>query len=896
MLTRRSFHLTIRSKMTLVALVLALAPLIFVSALSLSALDRARGIAVQTASDALRKQTEEDLARWVTDKANLYDAKLERVYQQVETIVSYQPLTGGGADANTVSERVWVAPDGPTPAALRKHTDTIALARRYIPLLRASVDQEGMVSLAYVAFEDGGVLAFDHDITDVLDAIKPFDPRKRSWYIAAREAGKPVWVDTYVDANTKKLTTTCAAPLYDRNGAFAGVVGFDVLLETIQEDILAIDIPPGGSAFLINQRGDVLLHNTLLSRQGQWDQPIATDNLLNDANPQVRTIAGRMTRAEQGVERLTLQGEEVYLAFAPISSAEWSVGIVIPVAEVTGLAQQVSEVISLRQEVLSGQIVLVIILCVIVVSVLSMPAASILTRPLRELQAAAQRVAAGDLTYRVPEAGDYEIAHVGHSFNTMTDALHEKINELELNLRQLAALNEMSNQFRTIGSVREQLDAIPKGVCACLGFERAVLYLIEQRHLRAVSAWINTGDPDQIARLLADAASIPLESDTMSADVVRSGQAVIISDAAPHSAPANAVQAPLFGREKRVIGLLVASFDAAGRAPTPRDAAQLMTFAGMSGLALENTMLYAGLERQVAQRTAELRAALARAQEADRLKGQFLAAVSHELRTPLNAIIGFSTIMLDEIDGPITPLQREDLKIINRNGRFLLHLIDELLDLARIEAGKIDLELAPLDMRALIVEVTETVQGLLHNRQIALNLLLPERLPYACGDAARIRQVLLNLLSNAVKFTPQGSITVSARCVATPESHPGAAGSGAVIVRNGQRLHPYIAVSVRDTGIGIAAEDLTRIFEAFNQVRSGDRQHGSGLGLAISRRLIEAQGGRIWVESEPGKGSVFTFILPCAVGVRSDHTRNAGVAGEQAVQHVEVQTALLDNR
>ncbi|PJF45553.1 MAG: histidine kinase, partial [Candidatus Thermofonsia Clade 3 bacterium] len=135
----------IRSKMTLVALVLALAPLIFVSALSLSALDRARGIAVQTASDALRKQTEEDLARWVTDKANLYDAKLERVYQQVETIVSYQPLTGGGADANTVSERVWVAPDGPTPAALRKHADTIALARRYLPLLRASVDQEGMV-------------------------------------------------------------------------------------------------------------------------------------------------------------------------------------------------------------------------------------------------------------------------------------------------------------------------------------------------------------------------------------------------------------------------------------------------------------------------------------------------------------------------------------------------------------------------------------------------------------------------------------------------------------------------------------------------------------------------------------------------------------------------------
>jgi Cache domain. len=197
-----------------------------------------------------------------------------------------------------------------------------------------------MVSLGYVAFEDGGVLAFDQDIIDVLDAIKPFDPRKRSWYIAARDAGRTVWVDTYVDANTKKLTTTCAAPLYDEQGAFIGVVGFDVLLETIQQDILSIDIPPGGSAFLINQRGDVLLHNNLLNRQGRWDQPIATDNLLNDPNPQLRDAAARMTRADQGVVRMMLQDEEVYLAFAPIASAGWSVGIVIPVAEVTGFVQQ----------------------------------------------------------------------------------------------------------------------------------------------------------------------------------------------------------------------------------------------------------------------------------------------------------------------------------------------------------------------------------------------------------------------------------------------------------------------------------------------------------------------------------------------------------------------------
>ncbi len=892
MASRRSWHLTVRTRITLVALVLALAPLLFVSALSLSALDRARGIAVQTASEALREQTERDLARWVIDKANLYDAKLDRIYHQVETIVQYRP--GSISNATVASERVWIAPDGPTPDALRSHAATVALARQYIPLLRASVGQDGMVSLGYVAFEDGGVIAFNRDIIDVLDAIKPFDPRKRSWYIAARDADHTVWVDTYVDANTKKLTTTCAAPLYNEQGAFIGIVGFDVLLETIQQDMLAIDIPPGGSAFLINQRGEVLLHNTLLKQQGRWDQPIVTDNLLNDSNSQLRDVAGRMTRAEQGVVRMIWQGEEVYLAFAPIASAGWSVGIVIPVAEVAGFVQQVGEAITRRQETLSGQIVAVIVLSVVIVVVLSMPAALILTRPLRELQAAAQRVAAGDLTYRVPEEGAPEIANVGRSFNTMTNALREKIGELELTLHQLAALNDMSNRFRTIASVREQLDAIPRGVCECLGFNRAVLYLIEQRTLRSVSAWIGADDADQIARLLSDAAPIALDSNSVAADVVRSGQAVIIGEPSDQASWGACVQAPLFGHEKRVIGLLVAAFDKPGRTPTARDAAQLMTYAGMSGLALENTMLYADLERQVVQRTAELRTALMRAQEADRLKGQFLAAVSHELRTPLNAIIGFSTVMLDEIDGPVTPLQREDLKIINRNGRFLLHLIDDLLDLARIEAGKIELELAPVDMRALIVEVTETVQGLLYNRPVTLNLSLPERLPYAYADVARIRQVLLNLLSNAVKFTKQGSIDISAQFVVAPNRMLDVKGAGAVIVRNGQRLHPCVAVSVRDTGVGIAPEDLTRIFEAFHQVRSGDRQRGSGLGLAISRRLIEAHGGRIWAESEPGKGSVFTFLLPCTFVQRNGRLEgNDDPADVSGVRHVEVQTSLI---
>src|SRR5262249_19911280 len=275
------------------------------------------------------------------------------------------------------------------------------------------------------------------------------------------------------------------------------------------------------------------------------------------------------------------------------------------------------------------------------------------------------------------------------------------------------------------------------------------------------------------------------------------------------------------GHEEKIIGLLSADYHYSKRAVNARDAAQLLMYASMVGLTIENTRLYSELERQVAERTTELRAALTRAQEADRLKGQFLASISHELRTPLNAIIGFSTVMLDELDGPLSAMQREDLKTINQNGRFLLHLINELLDLARIEAGKIELDIRTFDLGLLIGEVVDTVGGLLYQKPIVLRAALPASLPQARADAEKVRQILLNLLSNAVKFTEKGTITISAQCVimsdeaaveravgeaAQLEASNGSAKS--VVARDGRRVTPYLAVSVRDTGIGIEPEHL----------------------------------------------------------------------------------------
>ena len=229
MLPQRLLRISIRARILMLTLVLALPPMIAVSILGLSALDRARDSAVQESMQALRDQAEITLQKRASDKAKLYNTTLDSVQQQVEGIALY---VGSGIDVEpqyqvASTEQVWVAPLGPDTTNQEALSETIASARQFIPLLRAAVGRNHLISLGYIALDSGGILATDHNIIATLEAIKPFDPRERSWYKTAREAGHTVWVDTYVDANTKQLTTTCATPVYDKHGRFVGVVGFD---------------------------------------------------------------------------------------------------------------------------------------------------------------------------------------------------------------------------------------------------------------------------------------------------------------------------------------------------------------------------------------------------------------------------------------------------------------------------------------------------------------------------------------------------------------------------------------------------------------------------------------------------------------------------------------------
>jgi two-component system cell cycle sensor histidine kinase PleC len=231
-----------------------------------------------------------------------------------------------------------------------------------------------------------------------------------------------------------------------------------------------------------------------------------------------------------------------------------------------------------------------------------------------------------------------------------------------------------------------------------------------------------------------------------------------------------------------------------------------------------------------------------RAEEANHAKSRFLATMSHELRTPLNAIIGFSEVLGERLFGELNEKQAEYTEDILSSGRHLLSLINEILDLSKVEAGRMELELATFDLPLAIDNARTFVRERAITHGITLDVAIDERLGDFIGDERKIKQILLNLLSNAVKFTPEGGrIGIDAR-----------------------QSNGAVEISVTDTGVGIAPEDQPKVFEEFRQVGS-DYEHkseGTGLGLTLAKKFVELHGGKIWLTSEAGKGSSFTFSLP----------------------------------
>ncbi len=537
-------------------------------------------------------------------------------------------------------------------------------------------------------------------------------------------------------------------------------------------------------------------------------------------------------------------------------------------------------------EMISRQSTTALIVTTILALSLAVLAAVFLARrilqPLSLLSAAAQQIGQGQLDQVVTVNSRDEFATLAEAFNGMTAELRDLIGSLE------ERVMERTERLEVIASLGERLNAILdlEGLLAEVvnqiktrfDYYSAYIYLLEEgeqdhsKDVLVLTAAAVRSDPKYPSPL----ARIALPSSSPIAQAARRSEIVQLDPPAAAGQPDRLhlpgcaeIDVPItLGPEERVIGVLGVQQDQPGGLDES-DANLLRSLANRVAVAIENARLFKAVQEELAVRKqTEAQLALARDQavEANRAKSQFLANMSHELRTPLNAIIGYSEMLQEEVEHLDQPDLIPDLVKIQTAGNQLLGLINDILDLSKIEAGKMTLYPESFDIVELVHDVVITIQPLIGKKANQLVLNCPDDLGLMYADMTKVRQSLFNLLSNAAKFTENGVITLTVEREITNSRGPeGQRGRGDSF--SPAPLHPRspaVIFKVSDTGIGMTPEQMSRLFQAFTQAdASTTRKYGgTGLGLAITQRFCQLMGGSVSVASEPGRGSTFTIRLP----------------------------------
>lgn len=487
-----------------------------------------------------------------------------------------------------------------------------------------------------------------------------------------------------------------------------------------------------------------------------------------------------------------------------------------------------------------------------------------ISRPLLKLQESASLIAQGDLNTFIDKNSRGEIGILAQHLDAMRGSIKQLFGELseskqkleeysrtleqkvETRTRELArsveelkALGEISRAVSSTLDLKTVLSSIVRHAVQLSKADAGTIYEFDESKQVFVPQ-INYGvSQDYIEAIREAGLHVGDETVIGRAAIKRGPNQIPDLDKVPDYPLSHVKQAgfrallavPLL-RENSLIGGLIVRRKAAGEFPEP--VLQLLqTFAAQSVLAIHNARLF----REIEEKGREI-------EIANKHKSEFLANMSHELRTPLNAILGYTELILDHIYGEVPEKIREVLERLEKNGRHLLGLINDVLDLSKIEAGQLTLALSEYSMGEVVQTVFTSVEALAAEKKLELKVMIPTDLPKGKGDEQRIAQVLLNLLGNAIKFTDEGEVRVE------------------VTVSN-----ETLWVSVFDTGPGLSEADQRMIFEEFHQAdgSSTRKKGGTGLGLAIAKRIVEMHGGRIGVESTLGKGSTFYFTLPVRV-------------------------------
>jgi signal transduction histidine kinase len=415
--------------------------------------------------------------------------------------------------------------------------------------------------------------------------------------------------------------------------------------------------------------------------------------------------------------------------------------------------------------------------------------------------------------------------------------LQERTEALSRSVSQLTALGEVGQAISSTLEPDEVLRTIVQRAVQLSGMDAGSIYEFDPGHqrfdLRAAQnvaeeiLGVYRSSPIQLGEGAvgrAGATHEPVVVEDVRSDSYRSrAREMLIKSGA------RALLAVPLLREDLLLGALLVSRKSPG--PFAPEVIELLkTFATQSAVAIQNARLF----REIEDKSRQL-------EEASRHKSQFLASMSHELRTPLNAILGFNEMILGQVYGEVPADMKEPLEDIQKSGKHLLRLINNVLDLAKIEAGRMELALADYSVQDTVESVRSTLRPLAEAKGLELVVTVPEHIPLAYGDGGRLTQCLMNLAGNSLKFTREGRVEI------------------AVEAENG-----HLRYRVSDTGIGIPPDKIPTLFSEFKQTDAtiASEYGGTGLGLSITKKFVEMHGGRIWVESEPGKGSVFTLEVP----------------------------------
>jgi signal transduction histidine kinase len=625
---------------------------------------------------------------------------------------------------------------------------------------------------------------------------------------------------------------TLAMPAAD-----GGVTVAEVNLKFTWDVVAAIQIGKAGLAYVIGPDGRLIAH-----------PDIGLVLQQSDFAKLSQVQAARAALAQGPAPETTLiardrHGRQVLTSYAAVAPTGWLVFLEQPLEEALA---------PLYASLLRTAALLPIDLgLALLVSVLL---ARRMVRPIRALQTGAARIGAGELASRIAVHTGDELEALADSFNQMAAqleasyaGLERKVNErtqaLARSVAELQALGEVSRAVNSTLDLEQVLSAIAARAVQLSETDGGAIYEYDEA-TQALQLRATFQLPPALIALLRETPMGLGEGALGQAAVTRQPvQVQHLADegtlhyraelrAAILQADLQALLAVPLLREVRLIGGLIVGRRLPGDF-SPRVIELLQTFATHSAMAIQNARLFRELEEKSHQLAL-----------ASQHKSQFLANMSHELRTPLNAILGYTELIVDEIYGPVPEKIREVLARIEHNARHLLGLINAVLDLSKIEAGRLTLALGAYAMRDVVYSVAGALEALAAEKGLALTVSLPPELPAGQGDEQRIRQVLLNLVGNAIKFTESGTVQITVTA-----------------------LDGAFKVAVADTGPGIALADQPRIFDEFQQLDSSSTREkgGTGLGLAIAKKIIELHGGRIGVESAPGQGATFWFTLPVCV-------------------------------